>query len=94
MARVEISTEPFASILAHLGNLILTGGGVLRRTALIRAPFACARPKPVPVAIEREAKELLQCERVEFSTATRSRVRAKRRLSAALENSLQAQFIT
>ena len=94
MARVEISTAPFASFLAHPGKPILTGGGVLTEFAPIRAIFACARSNPLSVAIEREDEELLQCKRGKFATVACSRVRVKRRPPAALENSLPAQFIT
>jgi hypothetical protein len=94
MARVEISTEQFASILAHPGEPILTRGRVLTRFAPNRALFACGRSKHAPIAIEHGDEELLQCERVEFPTAVCSRVRVKRRLPAALGNSLPAQFIT
>ncbi len=94
MARGEISTALFASLLAHPGKPILAGGGVLTGFTPIRALFACGRSKHAPIAIEHGAEELLQCERVEFSTAACSRVRAKRRPPAALVNSLPAQFIT
>jgi len=79
MARVEISTAPFASILAHPGKPILPGSGVLTRLAPIRAFFACDCSKHLPIAIEREAEELLQCERVKFATVACSRVRVRRR---------------
>ena len=89
-----MSTPPFALILAHSGKPIFAGGGVFARFAPVRALFACGRPKPVPMAIECEAEELLQCTRVEFPIAARGRVSVKRRPPAAVEYSLQAQFIT
>ena len=73
MARGKISTAPFASILAHPGTPIFAGGEILKRFAPVRALFACGRPKPVRMAIECKAEELLQCMRVEFPAATRSR---------------------
>jgi 2-methylcitrate dehydratase len=94
MARAVISTAPFVSILAHPGKPILAGGGALMRFVPIRALFACARPNSVSVAIEHEAEESLQCNKVEFATATCSRVPTKHRLPVALEDSLPAQFIT
>ena len=94
MARGEISTAPFASLLAHPGKPILAGGRGLTRFAPIRALFACSRPKHAPIAIEHGAEELLQCKRVKFATAACRRVLAKRRPPAALGHSLSAQFIT
>jgi len=94
MARGKISTAPFASILAHPGTPIFAGGEILKRFAPVRALFACGRPKPVLMAIECEAAELLQCIRVEFPIAAHGCVRVKRRPPAAVENSLQAQFTT
>ena len=94
MAGAGISTVPFASILAHPGKPIFTGGAILTRFAPIRVLFAWGRPKPVRMAIECKAEELLQCMRVEFPTAARGRVRLTRCPPATVENSLQAQFIT
>lgn len=94
MARGEISTAPFASLLAHPGKPILAGGRVLTRFAPNRALVACGRSRHAPTAIEHGTEELLQCKRVEFATAACRRVRMKRRPPAALENSLPAQFIT
>jgi len=94
IARVEVSTAPFALILAHPGKPILTGGGVLTGFAPIRALCAFGRSKHAPIAIKHGDEELLQCERVEFATAACSCVRVKCRLPTALENSLPAQFIT
>lgn len=94
MARAEISTAPFASILAHPGKPILAGSEVLTRFASSRALCSGRRSKRAPIAIEREVEELLQFERAEFATAACSRVRAKRRLPVAVGTSLQAQFIT
>ena len=94
MARVEVSTEPFASILARPGKPIFASGSVLKPFAPIRALFAFGRSKRAPIAIKHETEELLQCKRAEFATAACSRVRMKHRPPAALENSLPAQFIT
>ena len=94
MARGEVSTAPFASLLARPGKPILAGGRVLTRFTPIRVIFARGRSKRAPIAIEHEAEELLQCERVEFATAACRRIPAKRRPPAALGNSLPAQFIT
>ena len=94
MARGEISTASFASLLARPGKPILASGSVLKPFSPNRELFACARFKRAPIAIEHEAEELLQCKRVEFATAACSRVRVKHRPPAALANSLPAQFIT
>ena len=94
MARGEVSTAPFASLLARPGKPILAGGRVLTRFAPIRARFACGRSKHAPIAIEHGAEELLQCKKVEFASAACRRIPAKHRPPAALENSLPAQFIT
>jgi len=91
---LEISTMPFASILAHPGKPSLAGGKVLTRFAPIRALLASRCSKQVPRAIKRDDEELLQCQRVGFSDVACSRVRAMRWPPVALENSLQAQFIT
>ena len=85
MTRAGVSTAPFASILAHPGKPIFAGGEILKRFG---------PPKPMLMAIECEAAELLQCIRVEFPIAAHGCVRVKRRPPAAVENSLQAQFIT
>ena len=94
MAGAEISTVLFASILAHPGKPIFTGGAILTRFAPIRVLFAWGRSEHTPIAIEHGTEELLECERIEFATAACSRVQAKHRPPAALGNSLQVQFIT
>ena len=94
MARGKVSTALFASLLARPGKPIFASGRGLTWFAPIRALFACGRSKHASIAIKHEAEELLQCKRVEFSTAACSRVRMKRHPPAALANSLPAQFIT
>ena len=94
MARGEVLTEPFASLLAHPGKPNLAGGRVLTQFLRIRAVFACGRSRHAPTAIEHGAEDLLQCKRVEFANAACRRIPAKHRPPAALGNSLPAQFIT
>src|SRR3972149_764950 len=94
MARGEISTAPFASLLARRGTPIFSGSKVLTCFTPIRARFACGRSEHAPIAIEHGTEELLQCKRVGFATAACSRVLVKHRPPVALANSLPAQFIT
>mgnify|MGYP001601270927 CR=1 FL=1 len=94
MARGKLSTTSFASLLVRPGKPIFTGARVLAQVTPNRARFACARSKHASTAIEHEAEELLQCKRVEFSSAACRRIPAKYRPPVALGNSLHAQFIT
>jgi hypothetical protein len=69
MGRAEISTAPSASILAHPGKPIFNSGAVVPRFVPVRALFSWVRSNRAPIPTEREAEELLQCEKVDCAAA-------------------------